>query len=105
MGAALLRLLTRIACAVAVLTAIGWLVAVTALEKGDVPAALLAFLFILGWVCLIGAIVMIANAVVAWRTPGRNILGKIGETLPALAGVVLAWVILGFGLASFNMHY
>jgi CubicO group peptidase (beta-lactamase class C family) len=103
--AALLRLLTRIACAIVVLTAVGWLVAVTALGKGDVPAALLAFLFILGWICVIGAIVMIANAVVAWRTPGRTIVGRIGETLPALAGVVFAWAILAFGLASFNMHY
>ncbi|MBC5799807.1 MAG: beta-lactamase family protein [Candidatus Eremiobacteraeota bacterium] len=103
--AARLRLVTRLTCAAGILDLAGWVAFVSAVDKAHIPDVILYLLYILGIVCAIGAIGMIANAVVTWTSTRRSLLAKIAETLPALAGIGFSWLVLAFGLANFNVHY
>ncbi len=103
--AARLRTIARLACAIAVLDVIGWVALLShAMTTYSIPDSGLAILYSMGVLCIVGAFGAIASAVVAWS--GSNpIAAKLGETLPAIAGIVFTWIVLVFGLANFNFHY
>jgi hypothetical protein len=48
---------------------------------------------------------IVAHALRQWQLRLRGLRVRIGETLLALAALYLGWVILAFGLVSFNMHF
>jgi CubicO group peptidase (beta-lactamase class C family) len=51
------------------------------------------------------AIVMVADAIIAWRDPARGLPRRIGGIFVALAAVALAWLFYHFGIASFSTNY
>lgn len=62
-------------------------------------------LYVLGVLGLLGALAVVAHSVRSWMAPRRGRWVLAGETLLALAAIYLVWLILTFGLVSFNVHY
>ncbi len=65
----------------------------------------LYLLYVLGVLGLIGALAVVVHAVRSWMAPRRGRWVLAGETLLALAAIYLSWLILAFGMISFNVRY
>jgi hypothetical protein len=53
----------------------------------------------------LGALIMAANAVVVWSSPGRSWWARLSSTLILLAGVYYAWFVVVWRLARFGLSY
>jgi len=105
------RLLSRLGVLSAVAGLFGWfllLVAVSAnqllLVRGGL-AAWMYLLYALGVLALFGVLAMLANAAIAWFAPRRSRWVRVGEIVLTLAMIYLAWFVVAFGLASFNVRF
>ncbi|MFC5525161.1 serine hydrolase domain-containing protein [Rhodanobacter ginsengisoli] len=65
----------------------------------------LYLLYVLGVLGLLGALAVVVHAVRSWMAPRRGRWVLAGETLLALAAIYLSWLILAFGMISFNVRY
>jgi hypothetical protein len=99
------RLASRLACTLCLVDAGAWVVFVSTVDKVVIPDAVLEALYLVGVLCVLGAIALVVNAYLTWRGAKRSVFAKLVETLPALVGIAYAWLVLGFGLANFNVHY
>lgn len=62
-------------------------------------------LYVLGVIGLLGAAAVVVHAVRSWMIPRRGRWVLAGETLLALAAIYLGWLIIAFGMISFNVRY
>jgi hypothetical protein len=106
-----LRLLSRLGALVLLLAALGWLVLIVVISADELillQGAAVPWMYALhalDVVALLGVLAIVAHAVRQWQLRLRGLRVRIGETLLALAALYLGWVILAFGLVSFNMHF
>lgn len=81
----------------------GWVVLLSnesSLLSPSLPT-LMTVLYIIGVIAIIGALCMIAEAVLRVAHGPGGVLVRAGEVLVALCAVYVIWVILAFGLANF----
>lgn len=62
-------------------------------------------LYVLGVLGLLGTLAVVVHAVRSWMAPRRSRWVLAGETLLALAAIYLSWLIIAFGMISFNVRY
>lgn len=105
------RLLSRLGVLVLFVDITGWVALLVAasinqdmLLQGTMTPWLYV-LYVLGVLSLLGALSVVVHAVRCWIAPRRLRWVLAGETLLALAAVYLGWLILAFGMISFNVHY
>lgn len=105
------RLLSRLGVLALCVVFAGWMVLLisTALDEDVLlqgrMTPWLYLLYVLGVFGLLGALAVVVHAVRSWLAPRRSRWVLVGETALALAGIYLAWLILAFGMVSFNVHY
>lgn len=105
------RGLSRLGVLAAVAAIAGWFAFVAAISVNAlllVRGNLTPWMFLLyaiGVLALLGVVLVVVNAVVAWRAPRRSRWVRAGEILLALAMLWLAWFIAAFGLVSFNIRF
>ena len=105
------RLWSRLSVLVLFGTLLGWLILLMAM--GANPYLLLSgtaapwmyVLYVLGVLALIGVLLIVIHAVRSWMAPRRTRWVLLGETLLALAAIYLAWLIVAFGMVSFNVRF
>jgi CubicO group peptidase (beta-lactamase class C family) len=105
------RLLSRLGVLALFVDLAGWMTLLVAssisedmLLQGRM-APWLYVLYVLGVLGLLGALAVVVHTVRSWMAPRRSRWVLAGETLLALAAIYLAWLILAFGMVSFNAHY
>lgn len=105
------RLLSRLGALLLFVDLAGWmglLLATAADQEILLHGAMTPWLYIqyvLGVVSLLGALAIVAHAVRSWVAPRRGRWVLAGETLLALATIYLVWLIVAFGMVSFNVRY
>jgi hypothetical protein len=62
-------------------------------------------LYVLGVLALLGVLAIVFHTVGCWRSPRRGRWVLLGETVLALAAIYLAWIILVFGMITFNVRF
>jgi CubicO group peptidase (beta-lactamase class C family) len=105
------RLWSRLGTSVLFAAFIGWLILLVAasadqgllLEGKATPWMYL--LYVLGVLALLGVLAIVFHTVSCWRTPRRGRWVLLGETLLAFAAIYLAWIILVFGMITFNVRF
>jgi len=105
------RLASRLGTLLLFCTISGWLSLLVAIgmssgllmEGGAAPWMYL--LFVLGLLSLLGAVAVVIHAVRSWMAPRRSRWVLVGETLLGLSAIYLAWIILAFGMISFNVRF
>ena len=105
------RLWSRLGVLVLFGTLLGWLILLIAM--GANPYMLLSgtaatwmyVLYVLGVLALIGVLLIVIHAVRSWMAPRRTGWVRLGETLLALVAIYLAWLIVAFGMVSFNVRF
>ncbi|HWU75721.1 MAG TPA: serine hydrolase domain-containing protein [Rhodanobacter sp.] len=105
------RLLSRLGALILFVDIAGWMALLVAssinqdlLLQGKMTPWLYV-LYVLGLLALIGVLFIVTHAARAWMAPRRSRWVLLGETLLALAAACLGWLILAFGMISFNIHY
>jgi CubicO group peptidase (beta-lactamase class C family) len=105
------RLYARLGALLLFVDLLGWFLLIGAvgthvslLLQGS-AAPWMTLLYVLGVVALIGVLAIVLHAVNGWRSGGRSLLTRLGETMLAFAALYLGWFILAFGLISFNTHF
>lgn len=91
-------------------TLLGWFLFVSALQadvdllfgKGRSTAVAL---ILASWLSVLAAILIAADAVLAWRDPARGWPRRIGAVLTAVAALIVAWLLIAFDLTSFSTDY
>jgi CubicO group peptidase (beta-lactamase class C family) len=106
-----LRLLVRVVCALD-LTFLGifaaFLVIVLSSQNARQTAGgdfLLHLLQLVGWLGVLGSLVALYNAWVSWRTPGRGVWSRIGDTTIALACMAFVWIAFMWNLLHWNVRF
>ncbi len=105
-----LRLLVRIVCILDLLFVAGF-VGFFAMAIKDIGMlsprynGLLRLIQIVGWLGVIGTLIAIYNAFVAWTAAGRWIWNRIGATLVALFCIAFAWFIIAWHMLVFSLRY
>ncbi len=73
-----------------------------AFDKGRVVRTVLHLLAV---GAVLGAAALLWDAVLAWRDPARGWARRLGRALTALAALVIAALMLAFGLANFVENF
>ncbi len=105
------RLWSRLGVLVLFVDLAGWMALLVAssisqdmLLQGTM-APWLYVLYVLGVLGLLGALAVVAHAVRSWLAPRRGRWVLASETVLALAAIYLVWLIVAFGMISFNVRY
>jgi hypothetical protein len=105
------RLLVRLVCALDIVFLgifAAFLVIVLSSQNARQTAGgdlLLHLLQLVGWLGVFGALVALYNAWVSWRTPGRGVWSRIGDSLIALACVAFVWIAFMWNLLHWNVRF
>ncbi|MDE1893454.1 MAG: beta-lactamase family protein [Xanthomonadaceae bacterium] len=105
------RLLSRLGVLALFVDLAGWmglLIATAADQEILLHGAMTPWLYlqyVLGVVGLLGVLAVVRHAVRSWMRPRRGRWVLAGETLLALATIYLGWLIVAFGMVSFNVRY
>ncbi|MEO9079465.1 MAG: serine hydrolase domain-containing protein [Rhodanobacter sp.] len=105
------RLASRLGTLLLFCTIMGWLLLLVAISSDQgllmqgtvIPWMYL--LFVMGVLALLGALAVLVHAVRSWMAPRRGRWVLAGETLLALSAIYLGWLILAFGMVSFNVRF
>jgi CubicO group peptidase (beta-lactamase class C family) len=105
-----LRFWTRLVCLIDVALVTGYaIVIIKGLEDLDLLTPktdpILHFFQALAALALVGTLIALVNAVIAWGSRQRGIWSKLGETLILLACVGMAWIILAGRLLHVGPSY
>jgi len=104
-----LRLGVRLVCIVFIGLFGGWLtvlsLATSSITAVNALAPWIILFGILGVICVLGTILVCANAFRIWSAPNRWIWTKLYETALALACLGLIWFAFTWNLMNFNIHY
>jgi CubicO group peptidase (beta-lactamase class C family) len=60
---------------------------------------------LLGWLGVLGGLVMLWNAIESWRYQERGLWSKLGDTLIVLAAVGFTWFVAYWNMLHWNLHY
>jgi CubicO group peptidase (beta-lactamase class C family) len=66
---------------------------------------LLRIIQLVGWLGLLGGLIVIYNMVRSWTQPQRWLWSKLGDTLLALACVGFTWFVFTWNLLNFSLKY
>ena len=66
---------------------------------------LLRAIQLVGWVAVLGTLIVIVNALRVWKHKDRWLWSRIGETLIALACVGAVWFIFTWNLLHWSLKY
>ncbi|MEO6925667.1 MAG: serine hydrolase domain-containing protein [Rhodanobacter sp.] len=105
------RLLSRLGVLILFADLAGWMGLLVALSVSEdlllqgTMTPWLYVLYVLGVLALLGALAVVVHTVRNWLAPHRSHWVLAGETLLALAAIYLSWLIVAFGLISFNVRY
>jgi CubicO group peptidase (beta-lactamase class C family) len=105
------RLWSRLGTLVLFAAFAGWLILLIAasadqsLLLGGTATPWMYVLFVLGIAALLGVLAIVFHTVGCWRSPRRGRWVLLGETLLALVAIYLAWIIVAFGMISFNVRF
>ena len=106
--AALLYRAARIGAAVQIAALLAWGFLFANLSNATSDGSLDGVMRVAQILCalgVLGTIVMLLNAVVAWVDAGRSWSGRIFATLLAVAGVAFAWFVITLQLVRFTLNY
>ena len=65
----------------------------------------LHLLQILGWLGILGTLIILANAVASWRAKERGIWSKLGDTLIFVSAIGFSWFAIYWNLLRWSLHY
>jgi CubicO group peptidase (beta-lactamase class C family) len=105
------RLWSRLGTLELFATLLGWLILMVAIGSdqslllGGTAAPWMYVLYVLGVLALVGVLLIVIHAARCWMAPRRSRWVLLGETLLALSAVYLAWLIVAFGMISFNVRF
>jgi len=103
--AARLRLASRIGALILLVLLAGWVGLVSVLTAGSDIATMLAALYVIGAFGILGALAILAEAVLrVLHGPGGWLL-RSGEVLLGLSALFALWATYAYGLASFSFTY
>ena len=105
------RLWSRFGVLVWFVTLSGWLALL--ITMGSDPSLLLGgtaspwmyVLYVLGVLALAGVVLIVLHAARCWIAPRRGRWVLLGETVLALSAIYLGWLIVAFGMISFNVRF
>jgi CubicO group peptidase (beta-lactamase class C family) len=106
-----LRMLVRIVCAVdiAFLGAFfGFLAIVLSTLNAQQTAGgdlRLHLLQLVGWLGVLGTLVVLYNAWQSWRVPRRGLWSRLGDTAVALACVAFVWIVFMWRMLQWGVHF
>lgn len=60
---------------------------------------------LLGWLGVLGGLVMLWNAIESWRYQERGLWSKLGDTLIVLAAVGFTWFVTYWNMLHWNLRY
>jgi CubicO group peptidase (beta-lactamase class C family) len=102
------RLLVRMVCVLFLGLCIGWVSVLSATDDiaaiNSLPRWVVIF-GLLGLLCVLGAILVVWNALRSWRTANKWIWAKLHDVTLALACLALVWFLLNWKLMNFNLHF
>jgi len=90
---------------------LGWVVLIAAISANEnlllrgTATPWFYFMYALGLVAIVGALVVLFHTIRNWQLAQRSLWVRVGETLLALAALYLAWFVLAFGMVSFNVRF
>lgn len=105
-----LRLLVRVVCLLNLVFQVGMMAfMLSALDNIGLLSErynwLLRLIQVPGWLGVLGTLVALYCAWRSWRTPGRWLWSKIGDSLVGLACVASAWFALFWNMLSLSLRY
>ena len=105
-----LRVWTRVLCAVDLLFLITFATIVSLAEKyfqilSSRMDPWLHLLQIVGWIGVLGTVIMLWNAIESWRYRERGAWSKLGDTLIVLAAVGFSWFVVTWNMLHWNLTY
>jgi hypothetical protein len=105
-----LRIWTRVVCAMDVIFVSMFVVIVLLSEKyisllSSKMDIWLHLLQLVGWLGILGTIIMLWNAVESWRNQERGLWSKLGDTLLAFSAVGFMFFVLNWNLLNWSLHY
>jgi hypothetical protein len=71
-------------------------------SRMDIGWHLLQFV---GWVGVVGGIVLLWNAIESWRYQERSLWSKLGDTLIVLAAAGFTWFVVYWNMLHWSLHY
>lgn len=71
-------------------------------SRMDIGWHLLQFV---GWVGILGGLVVLWNAIESWRYRERGLWSKLGDTLIVLAAVGFTWFVVYWNMLHWSLHY
>lgn len=102
------RLVTRLVCLLFVILFLGWVIALSKANDiegiNNLPSSVVLF-SILGVVCAVGTIFVVANTLRSLGTSGRWMWAKIWDLAVALGCVGLVWFLFNLNLMNFNTNF
>jgi len=104
------RLLVRLACLFSLLFFVG-LAAFFQVSEKDIGLLsprfnpLLRFIQIIGWLGVLGTLVVLYHAIQSWREQGRWLWSRLGDTLIALACLSFVWFVFTWNMLHWSLHY
>jgi hypothetical protein len=104
------RLLVRVVCLVniAFVVALVVLFSVALKSIGMLTEALDPWLWliqIVGWVGVLGTLIVLYNLSRSWANPGRWLWSKLGDALIALACLGFVWFVFAWNMVVFSLKY
>ncbi len=105
-----LRLWTRLACAIDIIFVGIFVTIVSLVEKffslfSSRMDIWLHLLQLVGWIGVLGTLVILWNALVSWRSPERGLCSKIGDTLVLVAALGYSWFAIYWNLLHWGLQY
>jgi len=104
------RLITRLVCVFFIVFFAAYLIFFTMAEK-DIGILsprgnpLLRLIQIVGWLGVMGSVVVIYNALQSWRDSQRWVWARIGDTLLALSCLGIIWFVFTWNLLHWSLIY
>jgi CubicO group peptidase (beta-lactamase class C family) len=105
-----IRLLVRLACLFDLLFVCGFAAFFMVAEK-DIGLLsprfnpLLRLIQIVGWVGIVGTLVVLYNAFHSWREQGRWLWSRLADTLIAMACVAFVWFVFTWNMLHWSLRY
>jgi CubicO group peptidase (beta-lactamase class C family) len=66
---------------------------------------LLHLLQLVGWLGVLGTLVVLYNAWQSWRVPARGLWSRMGDTVIALACVAFVWIVFMWNMLQWRVHF
>ncbi len=107
----IVRRWSRLGVLACVVVMVGWFLFVAAISANElllVRGGLTPWMYLLyalGVAALLGVLAVVANAATAWFAPRRGRWVRAGEIMLVAAMFYMAWLIVAFGLVSFNVRF